>query len=123
MSEVDQDLSLVKLLWFIKGGKLLVRRNGIDTVSISSNGVDPEINLLDMDSIIGLIPPMSPILMERMRRLSKKMAGSAMNVRINVDGGLFLNMGSKGSTLKDLEGFASVLMKRLSRIQGDRKRK
>ena len=123
MSEVDQDLSLIRLLWSIKSGKLLILRNGVTTISISSNGVDPEINLLDMNSMRELIPPLTPIMMERMRRLSKKMAGSAMNVQVNVDGDLFLNMGSKGSTLKDLEGFASVLMKRLSRIQGDRKRK
>lgn len=123
MSEVDSDLSLVKLLWLIKGGKLLIRRNGVDAFSISSNGLEPVIDIRNMDSTRELIPPVTPIFMERMRKLSRKMASSDVNFRITVDGDLFLNMGSKGTTLKDMEGFASVLMKRFSQLKDGRKRK
>ncbi len=123
MSEVDEDLSLAKILWFIKGGKILVRRDGVDIISIRSNGVEPEVDLLNLDSLVELMPVKAPLLMERMRKLSRKMAGSDLNIKVTVNGDLFLNMGKEGSTLKDLEGFASVLMKRLNHVKFTRKRK
>ena len=121
MSEADQDLDLVKQLWFIRGGKIIIRMNGADIVSIISKGAEPQIDILNMDSLIELISARTPFLMDRMRRLSRKMAVSGLNIRVTVNGDPFLNIGKEGSALKDLEGFANMLVKRLNQVKFKRK--
>lgn len=116
MNDSDADQALFKLIWLVKGGSLLLRRNGLDTASVSHNGVDPEIDILDVDSAASLMPPINPLFMERMRRISRRFAELDMNVKVLVNGNLFLNMGSKGTIFRDIEGFAGMFMNRLTNI-------
>lgn len=116
MSESETDLDIFKFLWFIQGGEFVLRRDGINALSISRNGPDPEIDILDINSLRTLVPPINPAYMERMRKISRELAASGKNLRVMVDGDFFLNMGSKGTVLKDLEGFAGMFMNRISKF-------
>lgn len=116
MNESDLDQALINLLWFIKNGTISIRRNGIDIISLGSTGEEPIVDLLDIESLRQIMPPISAPFMERMRKMSRKLAASGRNVRVMVEGDFFLNMGSKGTVLKDLEGFVGMFVNRLSRF-------
>lgn len=123
MTQNDYDRYLFEILQLVTGGRLRVKRNGIDTIFITHNGVDPEIDIRDIDSLKTLLPPITPSFLERMRQLSKEMATANRNVRISSDGDLFLNMGSRGTVIKDLEGFAELALKRADQLMKNRRLK
>lgn len=120
MSDTDPDLFLFKFLRLVKGGQVLIRRNGIDTVTLRNNGVDPEIDILELDSIKEFLPPVTPSFMEKMHRMSKDLAADNINICLKVNSKLFLNLGSRGAVLKDIEGFAGLLMKRVGQFKRNR---
>lgn len=113
MSESEADRTFFNFLWFIQGGKILLRSDGLEIFSISRNGPDPEIDIRNIESLRKLIPPLTPLFMEKMRKVSKNLASSDRNIRVTVNGDLFLNMGSRGTILKDMEGFMGMVMKRI----------
>jgi hypothetical protein len=120
MTRNDPDQSLIKLLWFVKGGRLRVGRDGTEAFYLTHNGVDPEIDIRDLDALKSLLPTVNPSFMERMRKLSKRMAASNRNVRITVNGRLFLNLGSRGTVVKDIGGFARIVLHRAKELRKNR---
>ena len=116
MSESDLDEAFVGLLWLVKGGKILVRRNGVDVISIGRVDSDPAVDIMDINSVESMMPSINPVFMERMRKLSRKLASSNRNVVLTVNRDLFLNFGSKGTIFKDVEGFANLLVKRIGQL-------
>lgn len=121
MTRNDPDQSLLELLWLVKGGRLRVKRGGIDAFFLTHNGVDPEIDIHDLDAMKTFLPPITPSFMERMRKLSRRMAESDRNVRVTFEGKLFLNFGSRGTVIRDVEGFAGMVLKRARDLRKNRK--
>lgn len=111
----DSDVNLVNLLWLIKGGRLKIKNNGKGILSIRRAGEDPEIDILDMDYIMSIMPRLSLPVTERMRKLSRSLARSEKNVRITLDGDNFMNLGRDETILGDLEGFADIFLKRIKK--------
>ena len=118
----DPDQSLLNLLWLVKGGRLRVRRGSVDAFLLTHNGVDPEVDIRDLDAMKTFLPHLSPSFMERMRKLSRRMAKNDRNVRITVNGKLFLNFGSRGTVVRDIEGFAGMVFKRAKDLRLNRKK-
>lgn len=122
MTRSDPDQDLLRLLWLVRGGRLCVNRNGVEAFHITHNGVDPELDIRDLDALKSLLTPISPSFMERMRKLSKKMAESNKNIVITFEGKQFLNFGSRGTLVKDVEGFAGMLLKRVKELSKRQKK-
>lgn len=116
MTEIDTDLLLLDLLWFIKGGELTIRRNGVDSISIRSNGIEPELDIRNIDSLKDLIPPVNLFLLSRLNKLSKKVSAKGRNLRIDVNGIFLLNLGAKGGSLNEVEKITGKILKKTKQI-------
>lgn len=121
MSEADPDLTLLKLLWIVKSGEVLIRMKGVDVLAVRRTGADPEIDVIDMESLEFLTPPITPLFLEKLRKMSRNLSAVQRNIRFLLNGRLVLNFGSRGTVLKDLEGFIGLTLKRGEELLRGRK--
>ena len=119
----DPELAALRLLWAVKGGSVLIRVNGMEILTLSRSGEYPQINILDLDTVASMMPDLNVVFMERMRKLSRKLSREGRNIKIDIDGHLFMNFGSQQNPIKDVGSFLDIMVKRAEKIlAGQRKR-
>lgn len=104
----NPDLALVKILWYIKGGKVSILNNGREIISIARPNRDPEVTIDDLESLISLVPSPNINMLERTRQLSKELSKTGQNIAVKMKGRRMLNFGRDESFFRDFEGFANV---------------
>ncbi len=119
MIEDDLNNLLINLSWCVIGGELIIARNGHSILSISSKGSDPELDILDIDALKVILPPINLNFLEKITKISRSLSKKGKNLKVSSHGALIINLGTKARALNSAEKLAAfVLEKTTKRFHG-----
>lgn len=123
MIEGDSDNLLVNLLWCVKGGELIIARNGKSILSIRNKGSDPELDIMDADALRYIMPPINLNFLEKITKMSKSLSKNGKNLKVSNHGIFILNLGTKARGLNSVEKLTALVLKKTTNLFHEKKSK